>query len=50
MICDKHNRVVRVGKCPLCVKEIEAEIQLDFEIRMLERELKQPIQLWPVPS
>lgn len=50
MICDKHERVVRVGRCSLCVKETEDSIQLDFEIRQLERELKQPIQLWPVLS
>ncbi len=47
MICSKHNLFVRVGHCQCCVQEIEEELQLQHEIRMLEKELKEPIQLWP---
>ena len=50
MICEKHDRVVRAGHCPLCIDEIEAEQQLAHDIYMLEKEIKQPIQLWPVIS
>lgn len=47
MICEKHNLFIRIGKCPLCIVEIEKEIQLDFEIRMLEKEIRESIQIWP---
>jgi len=37
-MCFKHNRYYRVGQCPLCIKEIEDQLQLEHEIRMLEKE------------
>ena len=37
-MCKKHNKYYRAGLCPLCVQAIEESIQLDFEIRMLEKE------------
>lgn len=43
-MCYKHNRYFRAGKCPICIKEMEDSIQNDYEIRMLELELKQPIK------
>ncbi len=43
MICKIHNRVIRIGKCPLCLKDIEEIRQLDYEIRQLEKEIHKPI-------
>lgn len=42
MICERHNRFVRVGKCDLCIEEeekIKMEIvKLEYEISKLEKE------------
>jgi len=43
MICKKHNQFIRIGKCPLCEKEKEEIRVLEYEIKQLEKEIKEPI-------
>lgn len=43
-MCFEHNRYFRIGKCPKCIEEVEAEA-----LRVLEEEKKnkkKPIILW----
>lgn len=37
-MCFKHNRYFRIGMCPICVEDVERQIQLEHEIRMQERQ------------
>lgn len=47
MMCLKHNRWYRVGEnCQFCVAEMKERIELDREISILEKEVKEPIILW----
>ncbi len=40
MMCFKHNRWTRIGKCEFCIKEEKEMEQLEREIALLEMENK----------
>lgn len=52
-ICKRHNKMMRVGQCHLCItekaeiKQLDYEIkQLDYEIKQLEIEISEPIVVY----
>ena len=51
MICNIHNLVIRIGKCPKCKKEAielrELQWKIDRMAETIDEVLNKPIQLWP---
>lgn len=49
MMCQRHNRFYRIGKCDLCIKDEEEIRKLEFEISLLESENNRiNLQLYPI--
>ena len=46
MICKRHNKFVRIGNCPDCIKESDELRFLEYEIKELEKEIKEPIVIY----